>query len=124
MPFGFVAVRHGSTGGKPCVDTARTLQAWGRRFEPGTLHPRKQLEHAVCGTRLRARIRSGPWQFGDLVKFGQIRLDPNAASIESLTSSIPRACSNSCAYMSSVMLGRAWPSWRDARTGSTPARIR
>jgi hypothetical protein len=60
MPFGFVAVRHGSTGGKPCVDTARTLQAWGRRFEPGTLHPRKQLEHAVCGTRLRARIAPSP----------------------------------------------------------------
>ena len=76
--------------GVSSVGRAPALQAGGRRFEPGTLHPRERLEHAVRGKRLRARIAE-PSRFGPQVRFSQIRFDPKAASIEPRTSSGPRA---------------------------------
>ena len=85
-----------TTRGVSSVGRAPALQAGGRRFEPGTLHPANGLNKRFAGS-IEGSDRSEPSRFGLQVRSSQIRLAPKAASIESRTSSSPRACSNSCA---------------------------
>jgi hypothetical protein len=107
--------------GVSSVGRAPALQAGGRRFEPGTLHRRERLEQAVSPKSGRFRIApSRPYfLFGsDLVRSDAIQRGVDGVSdvveaarmVELVRVDIERDA------------GRAWPSCREARTASTPAR--